>query len=61
MGATLPALEAVLAPHLRVRAAVGPVYAANTLGAVGGTLVTTFLLIRRSGYRPRWRSAPRST
>src|SRR5262245_38554780 len=45
MGATLPALEAVLAPHLRVRAAVGPVYAANTLGAVGGTLVTTFVLI----------------
>jgi len=49
MGATLPALEAVLAPHLHVRAAVGPVYAANTLGAVGGTLVTTFLLIPALG------------
>jgi spermidine synthase len=49
MGATLPALEAVLAPQLRVRAAVGPVYAANTLGAVGGTLVTTFLLIPALG------------
>jgi spermidine synthase len=49
MGATLPALEAVLAPHLRARAAVGPVYAANTLGAVGGTLVTTFLLIPALG------------
>src|SRR5262245_36005042 len=49
MGATLPALEAVLAPHLRVRAAVGPIYAANTLGAVGGTLATTFLLIPALG------------
>ena len=49
MGATLPALEAVLAPRLRSGGAVGRVYAANTLGAVGGTLVTTFLLIPAFG------------
>src|SRR5262245_39940903 len=49
MGATLPALEAVLAPRLRAGGAVGHVYAANTLGAVGGTLATTFLLIPAFG------------
>jgi spermidine synthase len=49
MGATLPALEAVLAPRLRAGGAVGYVYAANTLGAVGGTLATTFLLIPAFG------------
>ncbi|MCG5234865.1 fused MFS/spermidine synthase [Xanthobacter oligotrophicus] len=50
MGATLPALEAVLAPLLATRdaathGAVGRVYAANTAGAVAGTLGTAFLLI----------------
>ncbi|MDC7787298.1 fused MFS/spermidine synthase [Rhodoplanes sp. TEM] len=49
MGATLPALEAVLAPRLASGRAVGPVYAANTLGAVAGTLVTTFLIIPAVG------------
>jgi spermidine synthase len=49
MGATLPALEAVLAPRLRSGGAVGHVYAANTLGAVGGALATTFLLIPAFG------------
>src|SRR5215510_5792518 len=49
MGATLPALEAVLAPRLRTGGAVGYVYAANTAGAVGGTLATTFLLIPAFG------------
>src|SRR5262245_15906813 len=49
MGATLPALEAVLAPRLRAGGAVGHVYGANTLGAVGGTLATTFLLIPAFG------------
>ncbi|MDF2998473.1 MAG: Spermine synthase [Xanthobacteraceae bacterium] len=49
MGATLPALEAVLAPRLANGAAVGRVYAANTAGAVAGTLATTFLLIPSVG------------
>ena len=49
MGGTLPALEAVLAPHLDTGGAVGPVYAANTFGAVAGTLVSTFLLIPALG------------
>lgn len=45
MGATLPALEAVLAPRLAAGGAVGWVYAANTIGAVAGTLAATFLVI----------------
>jgi len=49
MGATLPALEAVLAPLLAARAAVGRVYAANTAGAVAGTLATAFLIIPALG------------
>ncbi len=49
MGATLPALEAVLAPHLAASGAVGRVYAANTIGAVVGTLATTFLIIPAVG------------
>lgn len=49
MGATLPALEAVLAPHLSVGGAVGRVYAANTAGAVAGTLATTFLIMPSLG------------
>lgn len=49
MGATLPALEAVLAPRLAAGGAVGRVYAANTFGAVAGTLATTFLVIPALG------------
>ncbi|WP_282642553.1 fused MFS/spermidine synthase, partial [Xanthobacter autotrophicus] len=49
MGATLPALEAVLVPLLAARGAVGRVYAANTAGAVAGTLATAFLLIPALG------------
>jgi spermidine synthase len=49
MGGTLPALEAVLAPRLGSGGAVGPVYAANTFGAVAGTLVTTFALVPAIG------------
>lgn len=49
MGATLPALEAVLAPRLASGAAVGHVYAANTFGAVAGTLATAFLVIPALG------------
>lgn len=54
MGATVPALEAVLAPLLvardaATRGAVGRIYAANTAGAVAGTLATAFLLIPALG------------
>ena len=49
MGGTLPALEAVLAPHAGKGGAVGRVYAANTFGAVAGTLATTFLLMPALG------------
>lgn len=49
MGATLPALEAILAPRLASGAAVGQVYAANTLGAVLGTLGTAFFIIPALG------------
>lgn len=49
MGATLPALEAVLAPRLASGAAVGHVYAANTFGAVAGTLATAFIVIPALG------------
>src|SRR5262245_59236421 len=49
MGGTLPALEAVLAPHVRAGGAVGRVYAANTLGAAAGTLMTTFALVPTFG------------
>lgn len=49
MGATVPALEAILAPRLASGAAVGQVYAANTLGAVLGTLATAFLVIPALG------------
>ncbi|MGQ4274789.1 spermidine synthase [Terrihabitans sp. B22-R8] len=48
MGGTLPALEAVLAAYLPGRA-VGRVYAANTIGAVAGTLATTFFIIPALG------------
>lgn len=49
MGATVPALEAVLAPRLASGAAVGMVYAANTAGAVAGTLGTAFVVIPALG------------
>ncbi len=49
MGATLPALEAVLAPRLRGGGAVSWVYAANTFGAVLGTLGTAFWIMPAAG------------
>jgi spermidine synthase len=49
MGATLPALEAVLARRFALGGVVGRVYAANTAGAVAGTLATTFLVIPTLG------------
>jgi len=49
MGATLPALEAILAPYARGGQAVSWVYAANTFGAVLGTLGTTFWIMPAIG------------
>ena len=45
MGATLPALERVLARASRTRDAVAALYAANTLGAVVGVLAAAFWLV----------------
>jgi len=45
MGATLPAMERAVAPWVRGRRAVGGLYAANTAGAVLGTLASAFVLI----------------
>jgi spermidine synthase len=50
MGGTLPLLVRACHPDNRsIAAASGSLYAANTLGAVGGTLVTPFLLIPALG------------
>jgi spermidine synthase len=49
MGATLPALEKILTPYARQGRAVSWVYAANTFGAVLGTLGTTFWIMPAAG------------
>jgi spermidine synthase len=52
MGGTLPAaVKAVVAPDDAQRRAVGLVYGMNTLGAVLGTLLSTFLLLPSLGTR----------
>jgi len=45
MGATLPAMERVLATSLQTRDTVAALYAANTLGAVLGVLAAAFWLV----------------
>ncbi len=50
MGATLPVMIRILPATGRNRAAVAPLYAANTFGAVTGTLLATFILIPHVGY-----------
>ncbi len=45
MGATLPALERVLAQRARTHDSVAALYAANTLGAVAGVLAAAFWLV----------------
>lgn len=50
-GATLPAMERVLAPISRDGRCVGGLYAANTLGAVAGALLGAHALIPTFGYR----------
>ncbi|MEE4379597.1 MAG: fused MFS/spermidine synthase [Candidatus Competibacteraceae bacterium] len=50
MGATLPALERVYGHLFGIGNHVGSVYAANTFGAVTGTVLTTFVLAPALGY-----------
>lgn len=51
MGATLPAMERLVSGLLPTRRRVGGLYAANTFGAVTGTIVTTFVVIPLLGHR----------
>lgn len=52
MGATFPLLAPVLTPSLRhLGRSVGTLYAVNTLGAVAGVLVTTFLVLPLVGFK----------
>jgi spermidine synthase len=49
LGATLPALDAILLSHFHEKRGLGLVYAANTFGAVLGTLGTTFVIMPAAG------------
>jgi len=51
MGATLPAMERCAAPRERDGRCVGGLYAANTAGAMLGTLLSAFLIIPYFGYK----------
>jgi spermidine synthase len=51
MGATLPAMDRFLAPLMPARRCIGALYAANTLGAVAGTLASVFVLAPALGFR----------
>ena len=51
MGATLPAMERAVAPLTPDGRCVGGLYAVNTLGAVVGTLLSAFLIVRWMGYQ----------
>jgi spermidine synthase len=50
MGATLPAMERFLSPFAAERRCIGALYAANTLGAVVGILVSTFVILPALGF-----------
>ena len=50
MGATLPAMERFLSTSVAPGRHIGALYAANTLGAVAGTLIATFGLMRWVGF-----------
>ena len=50
MGATLPAMEKFLSALAPQNESIGSVYAANTFGAVAGTLFTPFVLMPRYGF-----------
>jgi spermidine synthase len=49
LGATLPAMERFVAPLVADGRCLGAVYAANTLGAVAGTLASAFWLVPAFG------------
>ena len=51
MGATLPAMERFLSPFTADGRCVGGLYAANTFGAVAGTLGSVFVLMPAFGFR----------
>jgi len=51
MGATFPAMERFVAPLAADGRCVGAVYAANTIGAVAGTLLSAFLVVPALGLR----------
>jgi spermidine synthase len=51
MGATLPAMDRLLAPLSRDERSIGLLYAANTFGAVTGTLGSVFVLMPALGFR----------
>lgn len=50
MGATLPALERLVAPMVRGGRCVGGLYATNTAGAVLGTLASAFVIMPLYGF-----------
>src|SRR5438105_5387690 len=59
MGGTLPAVtRAVVADLRNVGRDLSLLYALNTGGAVAGTLVAGFVLIRAPGVHPTWAPAP---
>ena len=51
MGATLPAMERWLSDTMRTGRGVGALYAANTLGAMAGTMGAVFVLMPGLGFR----------
>jgi len=51
MGATLPVIERFVTPLTRGGRNVGALYAVNTVGAVAGVLVSTFLILPRVGLK----------
>lgn len=51
MGGTLPAMERLFARLCRERGVVGGLYAANTFGAVAGTLAATFWITPALGFK----------
>ena len=51
MGATLPSMERLFSRLRRDGWSVGGLYAANTFGAVAGTLLTTFFIAPALGFR----------
>ena len=51
MGGTLNALDRVFVRLRRTGRSIGAVYSINTLGAVGGTLISVFVILPRLGFQ----------